>query len=80
VIFAEALGILMRTNVEIKGVQLPNEEFILSCRFADDTAVVCIPASIGPAMDMVEIFSARPEYGTPSVRPWNAQLQARYRL
>ena len=46
VIFAEALGILMRTNVEIKGVQLPNGEFILSCRFADDTAVVCIPASI----------------------------------
>ena len=58
VVFINVLGVLLRTDPAIKGIELPSGDHIVAPRFADDTLTIVQENSIARSMDVVEIFNA----------------------
>ena len=50
ILYIEALGILLRTDPDIRGLLLPSGAQLICVRFADDTGILVTPQSIAAAM------------------------------
>ena len=50
ILYIEALGILLRTDPDIRGLLLPSRAQLICVRFADDTGILVTPQSIAAAM------------------------------